>query len=334
MTPYFLGIDIGATKSHALVADEDGRALGFGRAGPGNHQDVGYEGMSAALREAAAEALSMAGISMEQVAGAGFGIAGFDWPSQRPRMLETVRHALGMDRGVPVAVTNDVMLGLVAGTNEGWGVALSAGTSNNCRGRDRLGREGRVTGEGSQFGEYGGGHELVAKALHAVTAAWSLRGPDTRLTEALVEYVGARDVDDLLEGISQRYYFLSSEAAPIVFDVASSGDRVAREVIAWAGRELGDLAVGVIRQLGFERTTFDVVLSGSLFEGGPVLTGPLGETVHAVAPGARLKRLAAPPVIGAVLIGMEEAGLDPGPRRAMLARTTRELRKLPLAEIL
>ena len=31
---YFLGIDIGGTKSHALIADEEGRAVGFGQAGP------------------------------------------------------------------------------------------------------------------------------------------------------------------------------------------------------------------------------------------------------------------------------------------------------------
>lgn len=36
MTRFFLGIDIGGTKSHALIADEQGRAVGFGVGGPGN----------------------------------------------------------------------------------------------------------------------------------------------------------------------------------------------------------------------------------------------------------------------------------------------------------
>ena len=34
MTRYFLGVDVGATKSHALIADETGRAVGFGPPGP------------------------------------------------------------------------------------------------------------------------------------------------------------------------------------------------------------------------------------------------------------------------------------------------------------
>ena len=32
---YFLGVDIGGTKSHALIADENGQAVGFGQAGAG-----------------------------------------------------------------------------------------------------------------------------------------------------------------------------------------------------------------------------------------------------------------------------------------------------------
>ena len=68
----------------------------------------------------------MAGLSIEQIAAAGFGIAGYDWPSQRPQMLKTIRQALELR--APVAISNDAVLGLLAGTDAGWGVALVAGT--------------------------------------------------------------------------------------------------------------------------------------------------------------------------------------------------------------
>ncbi len=45
MTRYFLGVDIGGTKSHALLADETGRAIALGTEGAGNHESVGYEQM-------------------------------------------------------------------------------------------------------------------------------------------------------------------------------------------------------------------------------------------------------------------------------------------------
>jgi len=38
----FLGVDIGSSKSHAIIADERGNVLGFGEGGPGNHEVVGY----------------------------------------------------------------------------------------------------------------------------------------------------------------------------------------------------------------------------------------------------------------------------------------------------
>ena len=43
MSQFFLGIDAGGTKTHALIADENGRAAGFGSGGPGNWQSVGFE---------------------------------------------------------------------------------------------------------------------------------------------------------------------------------------------------------------------------------------------------------------------------------------------------
>jgi N-acetylglucosamine kinase-like BadF-type ATPase len=321
MSRFFVGVDIGATKSHALAANEEGRAVGFGTAGPGSYEVIGWEGLQQALRTITDQALGSAGIQWEQVAGAGFGVAGYDWPAEWEPTRQAIE-SLGFE--APYEFVNDAVIGLIAGASQGWGVAVTAGTSNNCYGRDRNGRQGRMTGC-SQFGEYGGAVELVAKAVQAVAMAWTKRGPATRLTQLFCELVGATGEIDLLEGIALRRYYLSPDAAPRVFQVAAEGDEVAQETIRWAGRELGSLAVGVIRQLGFEALEFEVVLSGSLFRGGPMIIEPLQETVRAVAPGARTVRLTAPPVVGAVLLGMEQAGVEPTRFRQRLIESTGEL---------
>ena len=54
---YFLGADLGGTKTHMVIADENGRAIGFGEGGPGNHQSVGFDGMFTALLSALEQAL-------------------------------------------------------------------------------------------------------------------------------------------------------------------------------------------------------------------------------------------------------------------------------------
>ncbi len=307
MTDYFLGIDIGGTKSHALLADESGQVVGFGEAGPGNHEVVGYEGLARVLQMVTDQALTMAGVARSQIAGAGFGVAGYDWPSELPPTLEAIE-ILGLD--CPVEVVNDTVIGLVAGAREGWGVALVAGTSNNCWGWDEQHNIGRVIGGSIQFGENGGSYELVLQAIIAIAKEWTLRGPATALTPAFINYFGARDAAHLLEGIQLEQFHPGPALAPLVFQVAEAGDDVARAIIRWSGEELADLACGVIRQLHFQERAFDVVLVGSMFNGGSLLLDPMKDVILSEAPGARFVRLTVPPVVGAVLLGMQQDGLS------------------------
>jgi N-acetylglucosamine kinase-like BadF-type ATPase len=182
-----------------------------------------------------------------------------------------------------------------------------------------------VTGNGDEFGEFGGAGSVVLKALHAVSYEWCRRGPPTGLTPAFVEWAGAQDVNDLIEGLVLERYHLDASLAPLVFQVANQGDYIAQEVIRWAGIELGGMAVGVIRQLNLQALAFDVILIGSLFDGSPTYREAVRTTIQRSAPGARLKRLDAPPVAGAVLLGMQQAGLDPAPVRETVLETAAAL---------
>jgi len=323
VSAYFLGVDIGGTKSHALIADASGWAVGFGEAGPGNYEDVGYDGLAATLAVVTQRALADAGITKEQIAGAGFGIAGYDWPSQREPHLAAIR-PLGLDHA-PFELVNDTIIGLLTGAPSGWGIAVIAGTRANCWGWDQNRRIGRLTGYGWRMAEVAGGLELVGKAVQSVALAWTRRGPATRLTQAFIEWTGARDIEDLLEGLSLERLQVDASAAPLVFQAAAKGDLVAQDIILWAGRELGSLAIGVIRQLNFEALEFDAVLVGSLYKGSPLLVEAMRQTVYTVAPGARFTSLSAPPVVGGVLLGMEQAGLNAPTLRETLIQSSMEL---------
>ena len=218
---YFLGADIGGTKTHQIIADETGRVTGFGESGPGNHQSVGYAGMLKTLQDGLGRASAMTGISVEQFSGAGFGIAGYDWPSEKPEMEATIRQ-LGLD--CPFYLVNDSIPGLVAGAEGGWGVGLVSGTGCNCRGWDKdHRREGRVTGYGTLMAEAAGSSELVARAIQLVGYAWSKRIAPTALTGAFVAYAGAKNVQDLLENYTEGRHTIGADAARLVFQVAENG---------------------------------------------------------------------------------------------------------------
>lgn len=305
---FFLGADLGATSTRVLIASEDGVALGYGVAGPGNHEVAGHDGVFAAIKEAATHAATQAGVELGAIAGAGFGASGFDWPSDRPPLLATIAR-VGI--GSPVALVNDALIGLIAGSSRGWGIGLVSGTGCNCWGRDPAGRLGRVSGEGVLLGEGAGSSELVARAVHHVNWGWTRRGPETALAAAMAEAVGAESTIDLLEGYARGRYPMGPELAPLVFRIAEEGDAVAREVVSWAGRELGELALAVARQLDMTETELEVVCIGGMFRAGELLLEPLRTALRSGCPGARLVPLMVPPAIGGLLLGMEEAGVAP-----------------------
>jgi N-acetylglucosamine kinase-like BadF-type ATPase len=325
MPRYFLGVDVGGTKSHALITDEQGQVVGFGRAGAGNWETVGWDGARTVLDDIVNQATARAGIKRDDIVAAGFGIAGYDWPEDRPPHVKIIGDLLRPD--LPFELVNDAFIGLLAGTDAGWGVVVTAGTSCNCYGRNAQGQIGRVTGS-SYFGEYAGAGELVLWAVQAVARAWSRRGPSTRLSDSFIAAIGATDVTDLLAGLMRGRYALWADGAPVVFDVAAQGDPVALALVRQAGQELGRLAIGVSRQIDITDLAFDVVLSGSFYRGNPLIQEAMAETIHTDMPRAKLVRLHAPPVTGAVLLGMEQVGLEPATVRTTLLESTNRLLEL------
>ena len=319
---YFLGVDVGSSKTHALIVNETGQCIGFGLAGGGNHQRVGYDGLENVLRKSLHDAMKMSGVGVAHLAGAGFGVAGYDFPSDREGHLGALS-ALGIS--CPMEVVNDGWNGLFAGASRGIGVNVTAGSSNNCRGRNKEGKEGRIVGNGPPFGEYGGGIEIAQRALQMVNYAWIKRIPPTVLTKILVEAVGARNELDLMDGLSANRYHLSPQLALHVLRAAQEGDPAARDVIRWAGEELGWLAISVARQIGMDQDDVEIIQSGSVFEAGEIITSPMREVVLKDCPRAKLIRLDGPPVVGAVILGMEQAGFDGYSIRDAMVRTAKKI---------
>ncbi len=305
----FLGIDAGGTKTHALLADESGAALGLGHAGPGNWEGVGLDGTYRALHEATREALACVGAAPADVTAAAYGLAGLDWPSDEERLRPVIER---MGVGGPQILVNDAFVALRAGAP--WGVVVIAGTGTICAGRNRGDKTARTLGLGWMFDDWGSAPEVAGACIQAVARAHTGHAPHTSLTERLVELFETRDSGDLLEQLSRGRYNLQAHIAEIIQALAEEacrGDSSAVEVSWRGGRELGERATTVIRQLGMQGETFDVILAGGLFRThNPVLLEALDETVRATAPHAHLSPLEAPPVAGSVLLAMDAAGVQ------------------------
>ena len=323
----FLGVDAGATKTHALLADELGESLALGHAGCGNWEEVGLEGAYAALDAAIQEALDCAGLTRGDITASAFGLAGLDWPSDEPPLREMVDR---LRLPGPKVLVNDGFIALRAGTTQPWGVAVIVGTGSAKSGRNRAGETCRTLGlsgrSGADWGDWGGGEDITEAAVAAVAKAYIGLGPPTALSERLVAFAGVPDVASMLRDMTRGNLRLRS-ATSVVFAVAGEGDPVARDILARSARTLATSANLVIRKLGMEDEAFELVLAGSVCRAKDRFwTDTLVAEVQAVAPRARPVCLDAPPATGGVLLAMEVAGLQPGPAvHARLLETARAL---------
>jgi N-acetylglucosamine kinase-like BadF-type ATPase len=298
-----LGIDGGASKTHAVLADGEGRVCGVGRAGCSNWEVVGLDGAQAALLSAVRQALAAAGATPDKVAASAYGLAGLDWPSDE-RRLEPVVAVLGLSG--PHTMVNDAFLPLRAGTANGVGLAAIAGSGTTVVGRNRAGQTARSFGAGYPFTDWGGAGDIAREAVHRVAGAYKGLAPETALTACMLAATGCTDVAELLEGLMRWQIKIGGEFAPQVFHAALAGDEPAQSIVRRAGETIGRNAVAIARRLGMLDTAFDLVAAGGVFSShSELLNASLLATVRREARQADLVHWSAPPVVGALLLALD-----------------------------
>ena len=302
-TSIVLGMDVGASHTRAVLADERGQILGVGRAGSGNWEGVGLEGARQAYTTALDAVLADAGLEREAIAASAYGLAGLDWPSDVGR-LGPVIASLGVPG--PREMVNDVVLLLRAGTSDGVGVAAIAGSGTKVVGRNRAGQTASTFGAGYPFTDWGGAWDIAAAAVHAVTRAYFKMGPATALTERMQALAGTGETIELLEGIMRRHVDVGGRFAPQVFACAAGGDAVAQEIVGRVGKRIGANVLVVARELEMLDEPFDLVTAGGVFSSrSPLLYQSLADTLQEEAVQVNLVPLNAPPVVGAILLALD-----------------------------
>ena len=110
----------------------------------------------------------------------------------------------------------------------------------------------------------------------------------------------------LIEGVA-RGRISDALFAPAVVEAAEQGDLAARRILEQAGASLGDLAGHVARRLSLDGSEFELVLAGGMFRSGSrIMRAALESTVKRSARFAFAVTLEAPPVVGAVLLALED----------------------------
>jgi len=262
-----LGIDGGGTETVAWLARRSGadtpQVIGRGTSGGANPQAVGSDAALASLDRAVDEACKEAGAPSEPFAAAVVALAGSDRDEVRQMLT---RWADDRRLARRFRVVHDADPVLAAGTPDGSGVALIAGTGSFAFGRTTDGRTARSGGWGYLFGDEGSGYAVALAGLRAVARSVDGRGPATRLVDGFLERLGLEQPEQLVSAIYQSAdpRATITSLADVVTRAAEEGDGVAGGILDRAGRELAAMVAAVAGKLEMQDNRFPLALAGGL----------------------------------------------------------------------
>jgi N-acetylglucosamine kinase-like BadF-type ATPase len=317
-----VAVDGGNSKTDVALVNADGSVLALVRGPLSSPQHLGVDGALAVveglLMEAEREAELGDDAGRAQVAT--LLMAGVDFPAEE----DAVRNAVEK-RGwaQSVHVGNDTFAVLRAGTERGWGVAVTCGAGINCVGVAPDGRQARFPALGAITGDWGGGYDLGLAAVSAAARSEDGRGPRTTLERAVPAHFDLTTPSELAEGIhtgriEQRRVI---ELAPLVLAEATD-DAVAAEIVQHLVSEVIALARVALTRLDLTQEPVEVLLGGGVLQDvdGDLLAA-IDSGLRDAAPNITVRPTASAAIVGAALLGLDE--LEAGAEAQ--ARLRREL---------
>lgn len=306
----YLAIDQGGSKTEALIFDQEGHILAFADDRdfrvPGESY---YEMQGRWIRYATEKALKNVGLSLENLDGACCSLNGADWEEDYVRLRRLVSKELGL-KEENILIVNDCIGAMRGGTNGGNQAVICAGTGMNCAVRAADGRE-YIYGYFVNAPDQGGG-AIGTKAWQSILDAYTGLGPETVLTELLLEKHGEKTLVDLYKKFtSSQIVFRNYELSPLVMRGAKMGDAVALQIVNTAAERMVCYMEKAAKKLELDNEQVTLVLTGGVFKGdGEVLFQTIEKLIeeknlHFVCTAANYE-----PVAGAALLLLDEIGSE------------------------
>lgn len=284
MTFIVIGIDGGGTKTHAIVADENGKTIAE-TIGPASAVRPGQVDHSAnVIAEVVKDVLASCDMTHVTPRVLSVGVAGVGREQQRRELWQAL---MSRDLATELVIHSDFSVALDDAFGDNPGVLLISGTGSVAYGRGPTGATARCGGWGPVCGDEGSGAWIGRKALSVVTSASDGREPETALTGAILTAAQVNETPDLIDWAANAAPAQLATLAPVVLSVADSGDLRANALVTIAVEELVLHVRSLARQLfGDERASLQVALSGGMLQRGTTLRKRLEHRLKSAVPGA------------------------------------------------
>jgi len=307
---YVMGIDGGGSKTDAVLMDETGAVVGWGRGGPTHAGFEPDEAVRAAVPSAVAAALDGRRIHISTI------VTSFCGPQ-----AIAAAHELSADADVHPVGETDVVF---AANQVESGLIVLASTGSGVRARNRQGESVHMGGFGPVIGDEGSAYAIGVRAIRAcIYAHWSSEW-ETSLRERVLEAARCTRVYDLIGyfhygGSTRREV---AALAPMVDQEAIAGYGLARQILVESARELGVLALCALRRARMLDEPYPMVPSGSVARNSVPYWRAMTEFVCASAPLIEPQPPGPAPAVGGALLALRRLGVEWTDDVVARARTT------------
>lgn len=286
-TPLVVGVDGGGSRTRVVLADANGTVLARTE-GMGSALTPGEESIAAdVIRALIGDVLAMADRSETRPAVCVVGVAG----AGQERAAQALWSALASRRVADdVSVQADATIALDDAFGDSAGVLLISGTGSVAFARAPDGRMERCGGWGPAIGDEGSAAWLGGRALSVITAAQDGREPETALTGAVLTALELETLDELIPWAAEASRSTLALLAPVVAQVAQTGDLRANALISLCVEELV-IHVRTLAKRCFvdERAAIPVALAGGQLVKGSLVRKRLEQRLRSAVPGATVR---------------------------------------------
>jgi len=305
---YIIGVDGGGAKTVAALANIEGKILAKANTGSSHPRNVGIKEAITNLAQAIHKVLR----KNKNISSVFLGLPAMEEEFKYKK--DVIKRELLKHKEISpifkgkLIIGSDQLVGFRSGTEEKDGVVLIAGSGCVAHGW-RGDKEEKVCGWG-YLSEMGSGFWVGQKALQAIFKDLDGRGKRTLMTKLIFKNFKVKDKKSLIEKIySKNPTKIIPLFSILVDEAAKKGDRIAKNILIEAGKELALSTNTVIKKLTppftRKRAGFPLVLIGSVFKSKVVLE-TVKKEIKKVAPKVEFIRPKVEPVMGAVKLAIEQ----------------------------
>lgn len=257
-TQFVVGIDAGGTKTQIAVwaTGQSGDEPVWSSRQAGINLDLlAADEATTRLQtmlSAAADALHLDQPTFSLQTTVAFGLAGLDTDLDVSRAQKWLASALQPEfANLSVTLMPDVELALWAGSADGTGLVLIAGTGSNAFGRTLQNTRAKAGGLSHFFSDEGSGFALGWAGLHSIGAMFDGRAPVTLLQEHVLKAYQVQSVAELKQHLvtASDFKHIVAQAAPAVQSAAAAGDPIALAILNQEVSQLAHLLLHVVKKL-------------------------------------------------------------------------------------